>query len=258
MTTIHYEKNWRWKQHVNQVGATVTAIVFVVLVATKFLEGAWIVALVIPPLLVYIFDRIHVHYEQVAAALSTSTMQESELIEVANVVIVPIADVHKGTLLALQYAKRLSNDVRAVCISTSPKMRERVTSRWARFPKLTEGIKLDIIDYDYRDILKPLEDYIAHVNRVEFPDQLVTVVVPEFVSPELAAQWLHNQTATILRARLHHYEGHCGDQRAIPHHRRERRSRSIRERAARTLRRQTSEVFGNFGSLFRGNGHHAP
>jgi len=203
VTTIHYEKNWRWKQHVNQVGATVTAIVFVVLVATKFLEGAWIVALVIP-LLVYIFDRIHVHYEQVAAALSTSTMQESELIEVANVVIVPIADVHKGTLLALQYAKRLSNDVRAVCISTSPQMRERVTSRWARFPNLTEGIKLDIIDYDYRDILTPLEDYIAKVNRVEFPDQLVTVVVPEFVSSELGAQWLHNQTATILRARLHH------------------------------------------------------
>ena len=203
VTTIHYEPNWRWKQHVNQVGAIVTAIVFVVLVATKFLEGAWLVALVIP-LLVYIFDRIHVHYEQVAAALSTSAVQESDLIEVANVVIVPIADVHRGTLLALQYAKRLSSDVRAVCISTSPQMRERVTSRWARFPKLTEGIKLDIIDYDYRDILKPLEDYIAHINRVEFPDQLVTVVVPEFVSPELAAQWLHNQTATILRARLHH------------------------------------------------------
>ncbi|MCZ7540534.1 MAG: APC family permease, partial [Anaerolineae bacterium] len=191
VTTIHYEPNWRWKQHVNQVGAIVTAIVFVVLVATKFLEGAWLVALVIP-LLVYIFDRIHVHYEQVAAALSTSAVQESDLIEVANVVIVPIADVHRGTLLALQYAKRLSSDVRAVCISTSPQMRERVTSRWARFPKLTEGIKLDIIDYDYRDILKPLEDYIAHINRVEFPDQLVTVVVPEFVSPELAAQWLHN------------------------------------------------------------------
>ncbi|MEB2288971.1 MAG: APC family permease [Anaerolineae bacterium] len=203
VTTIHYEKNWRWKQHVNQVGAVVTAVVFAVLVATKFLEGAWLVALVIP-LLVYLFDRIHVHYEQVATALSTSTVQESDLIEVANVVIVPIADVHRGTLLALQYAKRLSNDVRAVCISTSPQMRERVTARWARFPRLTAGIRLDIIDYDYRDILKPLEEYIAHINRVEFPDQLVTVVVPEFISPELTAQWLHNQTATVLRARLHH------------------------------------------------------
>ncbi len=203
VTTIHYEKNWRWKQHVNQVGATVTAMVFVVLVATKFLEGAWIVAVVIP-LLVYLFDRIHVHYEQVAAALSTSAMNESELLEVANVAIVPIADVHKGTLLALQYAKRLSNDVRAVCVSTSPQMHERVAQRWARFPLLTEGIKLEIIDYDYRDILTPLAEHIERLNTVEFPDQLVTVVVPEFVSAEIAAQWLHNQTAAILRARLHH------------------------------------------------------
>jgi amino acid transporter len=203
VTTIHYERHWRWKQHLNQVGATVTAIVFVVLMATKLMEGAWLVLLVIP-LLVYLFDRIHVHYEQVAAALSTSTLQETQLVEVANVAIVPIADVHKGTLLALQYAKRLSNDVRAVCVSTSPQMHERVTQRWARFPKLTEGIKLEIIDYDYRDILTPLAEYIERLNTVEFPDQLVTVVVPEFVSAELAAQWLHNQTAAILRARLHH------------------------------------------------------
>jgi hypothetical protein len=159
------------------------------------------VALLIP-LLVLLFDRIHRHYERVAAALSTSQMQESELVEVADVVIVPIADVHKGTLRALQYAKRLSRDVRAVCISTSPQMHQRIEERWKRFPKLTEGIRLVIIDYDYRDILNPLVEYIERVNREEFPDQLITVVVPEFVTAELGGQFLHNQTATILRMRL--------------------------------------------------------
>ncbi len=201
VTTIHYEPNWRWKRRLNLLGATVTGIVFLVLVATKFIEGAWIVALLIP-LLVIMFDRIHRHYERVAAALSTSQMQESELVEVADVVIVPIADVHKGTLRALQYAKRLSNDVRAVCISTSPQMHQRIEERWKRFPNLTEGIRLVIIDYDYRDILNPLVDYITRVNHEEFPDQLITIVVPEFVTTELVSQFLHNQTATILRMRL--------------------------------------------------------
>jgi amino acid transporter len=201
VTTIHYEPNWHWKRRLNILGATVTGIVFIVLVATKFLEGAWIVALLIP-LLVLLFDRIHRHYERVAAALSTSQMQESELVEVADVVIVPIADVHKGTLRALQYAKRLSRDVRAVSISTSPQMHQRIEERWKRFPKLTEGIRLVIIDYDYRDILNPLVEYIERVNHEEFPDQLITVVVPEFVTTELGGQFLHNQTATILRMRL--------------------------------------------------------
>lgn len=201
VTTIHYEPNWRWKRRLNLLGATVTGIVFIVLVATKFVEGAWIVALVIP-LLVLMFDRIHRHYERVAAALSTSRMKESDLVEVGDVVIVPIADVHKGTLRALQYAKRLSNDVRAVSVVTSPQMHQRIEERWKRFPSLTEGIKLVLIDYDYRDILNPLVEYIERVNHEEFPDRLITVVVPEFVTTELGGQFLHNQTATILRMRL--------------------------------------------------------
>lgn len=200
-TIIHYEPNWRWKRRLNLVGATVTGIVFMVLIVTKFLEGAWIVALLIP-LLVLMFDRIHRHYERVATALSTSCIEESDLVEVADVVIVPIADVHKGTLRALQYAKRLSDDVRAVSIVTSPQMHQRIEERWKRFPNLTEGIRLVLIDYDYRDILNPLVEYIERVNHEEFPDQLITVVVPEFVTTELGAQFLHNQTATILRMRL--------------------------------------------------------
>jgi hypothetical protein len=118
------------------------------------------------------------------------------------VAIVPIADVHRGTLRALQYAKRIAGDVRAVSVATSPEARERIERRWARFPQLTEGIKLVIIDYDYRDILTPLVDYIVGVNHGEFPGQLLTVVIPEFIPLQSAAGVLHNQTANILRRRL--------------------------------------------------------
>jgi len=201
VTTIHYEPNWHWKRAVNIVGAITTGVVFVILVATKFREGAWIIAVAIPAL-VWMFYRIHHHYERVAAALSTERFDEADLPEIANLVIVPISDIHRGTLLALQYARRISHHVRAVCISTRPEKRQRVEQRWARFPKLTEGIELIIIDYDFRDLLTPLVRYIEHVNVEEYPDQLITVVIPEFISEHPAAGMLHNQSANFLRRRL--------------------------------------------------------
>ena len=204
-TEIHYERTWRWKKALNTVGALTTGVVFIILTATKFVDGAWIVALAIP-LLVLLFNVIHKHYEKVATTLSTETFSEEELMDVANVAIVPIADVHRGTLRALQYAKLIASDVRAVCVATTPEVHERIERRWARFPKLTSGIKLVIIDYDYRDILLPLVDYVDRVNRLEFDDQLVTIVIPEFVPEDSMANVLHNQTANILRRELRNRE----------------------------------------------------
>ncbi len=201
VTHIHYEPNWRTKRYINIVGATTTGIVFVILTATKFVDGAWIVAAAIP-LLVFMFHRIHRHYDDVAEALTTERFNESDLDEIANVAIVPIGDIHRGTLLALQYAKRISSDVRAVCVSTQPKTRKRVEERWARFPDLTQGVELVIIDYDYRDIMTPLVDYIQWVNNEEFADKFITIVIPEFVPMDQLSQLLHNQTANILRRQL--------------------------------------------------------
>lgn len=205
VTKIHYERTWRWKQGLNFVGATMTGIVFIILTATKFIDGAWMVALAIP-LLVFLFDRVNKHYQAVSKTLSTRDFGEEHLVDVANVAVVPIADVHRGTLRALQYAKRIATDVRAVCITTSPEMRERVERRWARFPKLTAGIKLVVIDYDFRDIIEPLVDYIEKVNHNEFHDLLITVVIPEFVPSEAPARILHNQTAGFIRRRLRERE----------------------------------------------------
>lgn len=201
VTTIHYERGWRWKKTVNIAGAIITGLVFIILMATKFIDGAWIIALSIPAL-VFTFAKINTHYQVVAQTLSTRDFSEEHLVDVANVVIIPIADVHQGTLRAIQYARRIATDVRAVCIATSPEVRERIERRWARFPRLTEGIDLVIIDYDYRDVLTPLVDYIKTVNEKEFPGWLITVVIPEFIPVERYAQILHNQTANILRRRL--------------------------------------------------------
>ncbi|MCA9958644.1 MAG: APC family permease [Anaerolineales bacterium] len=205
VTTIHYESSWRWKRLLNGVGAVVTAVVLIVLIVTKFSEGAWLVVIAIP-LLVYLLRSIHTHYEHVSQALSTRNLKMEELEDIADVIIIPVGDVHRGTLRALQYAKRVTDNVRAVYISTSDASRERVERRWNRFPVITSGVELICVDYEYRDVLTPLVEYIEKVNQNEYPHQIVTVVIPEFVPENLAAQLLHNQTANLLRARLRGHE----------------------------------------------------
>jgi hypothetical protein len=200
-TTIHFESGWWWKRAVNAVGAVTTALVLLVLIATKFVDGAWLIVVAVPGIVWMLRATSH-HYERVAEALRTRTLSPHDLSDVADVVIIPIADVHRGTLRALKYAKRISSNVRAVSIITSPAQRERILRRWHRFPELTDGVQLIFIDYDFRDVLTPLVEYIHHVNRVEFPHQLTTVVIPEFVPASLAGQLLHNQTANFLRFRL--------------------------------------------------------
>ncbi len=201
ITHIHHEDSWRWKQALNVFGAITTGIVFIILLATKFVDGAWVVALAIP-LLVFMFYKIHEHYKLVSHSLTIEEVEVSDLADIANVAIVPIGDVHRGTLRALKYAQRLATDVRAVAIATSPEMHQRIDKRWQHFPELTEGVQLVVIDYDFRDILTPLVNYIEQVNHDEFPNEMITIVIPEFIPSSTAAKWLHNQTADLLHNRL--------------------------------------------------------
>ncbi|MDH5507051.1 MAG: APC family permease [Anaerolineae bacterium] len=203
-TILHYEKGWQWKRAVNAIGAVTTLLVFVVLVITKFAEGAWIIVILIP-VIVRGFYVISNHYDDVSSSLRTRDIKEKEITSVADVVIFPIGDVHRGTLRALQYAKRLSKDVRAVYVSMDEALKDRLMKRWKRFPKLTRKVKLICIDYDYRDVLAPLINYIETVKKEEFPDQMITVIVPEFITDSFATQLLHNQTANLFRRRLRKY-----------------------------------------------------
>ncbi len=201
VTTIHYERGTRWKRALNGVGSAVTFVVLLILIATKFVEGAWIIILAVP-LLVFTFRTIKRHYNRVAQDLSMRNFDPAQLREIANIVIVPIGDIHRGTSRALRYACRLSDQVEAVYISTSEAARQRIEEKWEQYPELTHGVRLNIIDYEYRDILTPLEAYIAYVAEEVYPGQLITVVIPEFVPERFPARFLHNQTATLLRLRL--------------------------------------------------------
>ena len=200
-TKVHYETGTGWKRAVNAVGSFVTFMVLIVLIATKFTEGAWIVVLAIP-LLVYLFNSIDHHYQQVREGLRTKGLTFTDFPEIADVAVIPIGDINRCSLQALTYAKRISRDVRAVTVVASQEVLERFMQRWERFPDITQDIKLETIHYDFRDILTPLVEYIEQVNNVEFSDKVVTIVIPEFVSDNLVENLLHNQTANLLRTRL--------------------------------------------------------
>jgi hypothetical protein len=133
-------------------------------------------------------------------------LEKGEIRGIANVVIVPVADIHRGSLLALEYSKMFSSDVRAVSIAISEEKKKRFIERWERFSDITNDVKLDIIDYEYRNIIPPLVEYIEKVNNEEFPEQVTTVVIPEFLPEHGYEEMLHNQTAKRLRSQLKQYK----------------------------------------------------
>jgi amino acid transporter len=201
-TVLHYEDGWRWRRTVSLVTAIVCGMVLVILAATKFSEGAWLVLIAIPGF-VWLFRRIHHHYLHVVQHLRLRGLAPEDIRDVANVVIVPAADIHRGSLRAIKYALRIADDVRVVYVALDEAAANRVQERWERWSGVTGSARLVVIHSPYREVLGPLEEYIERVNWEEFPNELVTVVIPEFVPEGFLSHLLHNQTATLLRLRLH-------------------------------------------------------
>ena len=191
------EAGWRWRIAISGVGAIVTAIVLLTLAVTKFVEGAWIVVVIIP-LLVAVFLAMHRHYEQVAQDLSLEGLDG--LPKFKHTVLVLIGDVHRGVVRAVQYANTLAPDaaVRAVYVETDPARTSRIEEKWA---KCGFGVPLVVLTSPYRSLLGPLLDYIDHIHA-RGDDQMVTIVLPEFLPRHWWQHVLHNQTALLVKGAL--------------------------------------------------------
>lgn len=176
LTTLRYERNLNLKRLPSALGAVATGVVLLILAVTKFFEGAWLILLAIG-LLVLLFRGIRRHYQTVATNLRISDLQAEQLRSPADVVIVPIGDLHRGSLRALKYALRMSRDVRAVKVVNDEEEAAALRERWAAWEHVVGDARLICLATDYRDILDPLVDYIRRVHEREFPDQLVTVVL---------------------------------------------------------------------------------
>ena len=191
------EKGWRWRVWVNGVGAVVTFLVLLTLSFTKFVEGAWIVVVVIP-LLVGAFVVMHRHYEEVAGDLSLEGFAGPP--QFRHTVLVLIGDVHRGVVRAVQYAKTLAPEatVRAVYVETDPANTRRIEEKWARWGL---GVPLVVLTSPYRSLLRPFLDYLDQIQG-RGDDQMVTIVLPEFLPRKWWQHFLHNQTALLIKGAL--------------------------------------------------------
>jgi amino acid transporter len=188
--------HWKKSIVVNAVGAVATFVVLCVFIATKFIHGAWIVVVVIP-LLVFMFRAIHKHYLGVAKQLSTEGL--GDLRPLRNTVIVPISGIHRGVVGALQYAKAIAPDrVQAVYVDFDEEATAKLREKWERWGA---GVKLVVLPSPYRELTRPLLRYIARLER-KHDNDMVTVVLPEFVPAKWWQHLLHNQSSLMLKGAL--------------------------------------------------------
>lgn len=194
---LHYDPKWQLKMLINGFGAICTAIVMIVFAVTKFRDGAWFV-LVLIPLLVGGFVAIHLHYRNLAMSLSLEDYGAPPRIP-RHRVILPISGVHRGSLAALRYAKALTNDVTAVHISTEEEETEKLRKKWEQWG---DGVRLVILESPYRLLLEPLLTYIEEIAAKRQPNEIITIIVPQFVPKRWYHNLLHTQTALWLRLAL--------------------------------------------------------
>jgi len=189
------ESGWRHGLPLNFIGMCLTAVVFVVFGATKLLEGAWVVVIIVPTL-VLIFRKIHGHYGLVADHRAEDI--PTNPVGVKATCIVPITDLNGIALQSLAMARTMSQTVIAVHVCDTEEHIARLRTRWDAWGN---HVPLVIIESPYRSFIRPLLAYIDAVQRQRADDTMV-VVVPELVATRWWHNILHNQTALRLKGAL--------------------------------------------------------
>jgi amino acid transporter len=180
----------------NLFGALLTAVVVVVFAVTKFTEGAWIVLIIIP-LLVLFFRKVHSHYEAIAEELRLPS-PDFKPQPLENVVIVPVASITRVVAHTIGYAKSISDTVIALHVSFDKADSEKMERRWAEW---NPGVRLVTIESQYRSVVGPVVRYID-LLKSQHPGAAITVLVPEFVVGRWWQGFLHNQVGFVLQSRL--------------------------------------------------------
>lgn len=218
---IHWRKvrdaNWHIKAFANGLGAVVTGITLVIVGYSKFLDGAWLIFLLIP-ILVTIFMSIRRHYREVARQLSLRGLPPDIRPAPPPRIVIPISGVHRGIIDAVDFARAISSDVTGVYVEIEPGQGEHVRETWERwFP----DVPLVVLPSPYRSIIGPLLAYLDETDLRHNDGKLATVVLPEFVPARWWHALLHNQTTWMIKTALLYRRRTLGYQRAIidiPYH----------------------------------------
>jgi amino acid transporter len=192
---------WVWRAGINAVGAVLTLVVLIVVASVKFLDGAWLVVILIPTL-VALMLFIHHQYARSATELAV----RNDYVAAAPVreerVVVPVPGINRAVIQAINVGRSVSDDIRAVFIFDDPEQVEQVRETWER---QVPAVPLVVIESPYRALAGPLIAYLDVLDRAWPPDRLAPitfVVIPEYVAKSWWERLLYNQSARRLRTLL--------------------------------------------------------
>jgi amino acid transporter len=191
------EPGWGTGLAINGLGALTTLVVAFVVGSSNFLQGSWLV-IVLVPLLMLLLLAIRGHYRDLDAALALDRVPEAGEVAPKPIVIVPIARLDRPALQAIAFANSISSEAVAVHITNDPDTADAIRRRWPAWAQSTE---LVVVESPYRALIGPLLAYMDALQR-QAPDRPILVVLAEFVPRHWWENLLHNQTALRLKLRL--------------------------------------------------------
>ena len=197
---LRYQLN---PEHKNRAGAAISAlgalttfVVLMVVAITKFTHGAWVSILVVM-IVVLFFKGVHKHYVRVQKSIAVPKDYKPQRMN--HTVMVLVGRMHRGTLQALEYARSLApNHLVAIVVVSDEEERERVIAQWESF---NMDMPLEIVYSPYRELLRPILEAVDDLDA-RYDNDIVTVVIPEFVVHRWWEHLLHNQSALLLKGRL--------------------------------------------------------
>ncbi|HEV7811145.1 MAG TPA: APC family permease [Candidatus Limnocylindrales bacterium] len=195
------ESGWLWRLAVNAFGAVLTAVVLVVVVSVKFIDGAYLVVILIP-VLVALMLFIHRQYDASRRELRVRPDLVFEPPQREERAVVPIPGVNRAVIQAVNVARSVADDVRAVFITEDPADGAEVRDRWER---QVPGVPLVVVESPYRALTGPLQAYLDVLDAAWPPDKpapITFVVLPEYVARRWWERILYNQSVKRLRSSL--------------------------------------------------------
>ncbi|GHO48775.1 APC family permease [Ktedonospora formicarum] len=195
------QKRWRRGLIINSVGAMTTALVALIIAAMKFMEGAWVVIMLLP-LLVGMFLGIAHHYRVFEQERVTDVPIHPQ--QIKHRVILPVDRLDQVTMQALAYGRSITPHVTAVHVVMDAERAQKIRQTWIKWQQHfgeDEDTHLLFIESPYRSLLRPLLAYIDTI-RQRHPDETISVILPEFLVEHWWEYFLHNQTVLRLKAKL--------------------------------------------------------
>ncbi|QRQ77382.1 APC family permease [Glutamicibacter protophormiae] len=187
----------------NLVGLVLSGLVLLIVLATRFVHGAWIAVLGIV-LLMFVMNSLHRHYQQVDAELSIEDGGQATALPARVHALVLVSTLRKPVLRALAFARASRpSKLEAIIVDVEPQKTERTLQDWER---LRIPVPITALASPYRDIPGALIEHIRSIKR-ESPRDLIVVYIPEYVVGHWWEQLVHNQTALRVKNRLHYEPG---------------------------------------------------